>query len=165
MNMMFNARIFEDLSQNLAVLGEMFSAQVPRKSKDPLINLTIQEARLHAFMTSHTSFGDLLRSIYEQSDISKKEGSDPKNAAGEVLTWLYRQRTLTAQQVTAFAEQFESATVLSYDSGWLEHPEEKKLFNERYAKISRYHYMMNIFVGALTKKVSFIDRRPDNAQA
>ena len=165
MNMMFNARIFEDLSQNLLVLGEQFGSQVPRKVQDPLVQRMIDEARLHTFITCHTDLSNLLQSIYEKSDISKKEGSDPKNAVGEVLTWFYREGILTRKQLSDFVEQFESAALLSYDMSWLDTPEEQKLFRERCAKIARYHYMMNTFVGLLTQRVSFTTRRPNSGKA
>ena len=165
MNMMFDARIFEDLSQNLSALGEQFSTSAPRASKDAQVNLMISEARLYAFMTCHSSLSNLLRDIYDKSEISKKEGSDPKNAIGEVLTWFYKERMLTKDQVTTLIEQFDSAPVLSYDSAWLPLPEEKKIFNERYSKISRYYYIMSTFIGALSKKVTFINRRSDDKKA
>lgn len=164
MNMMFDARLFEDLNQQIPVLGELFSTKVPR-SKDPQVNRMVSEARLYAFMSCHTTLSNLLRSIYDKSDMNKKEGSDPKNAIGEVLTGFYRNGVLSRDQISVFIDQFDAAPILSYDRTWLPGAAEQKLFQERYNKISRYYYAMSSFIAALSKKVSFMSRRPHDTES
>ncbi len=164
MKLMFDGLLFEDLNQRLKVLGELFSSKIPR-TKDAQVSMMVQEARVHSFLHCHKTFADFLHSIYEKSDISKKEGTDPKNSIGEVLTQFYKEGALTKVQVGDFAEQFDSATLLSYDTPWLTEEADKKFYQQRYAKISRYYYMMSTFAGDLSKKVAFIPQGVSDEQA
>lgn len=162
MKLQFNARIFEDLLQRLSLLGDLFGSSYPQKSKDLLVSTVIQEARVHTFLSCHTTFSDLLMSIYEQSDISKREKSDPNNALGEVLFWFSREKAVTQVQLNSFSEQFKAASLLSYDQEWLTEPDDRKQFDAYAARISHYHYTMNQFMSSLSQRVSFV--RSKNTQ-
>lgn len=156
-------RIFEDWNQRLALFGEHFSSRVPRNSKDPLINRLILEARLHAFLTCHTTLSEFLQDIYKDAYFSGKPGSNPKNAVGEVLTWMYQEKMLTAEDLNDFAEQFDSAMLFSYDRAWLDTPLKIELFDERCKKLSRYYYRMSTFCGMLTQRL-VIKKERENAR-
>lgn len=156
-------RIFEDWNQRLAVLGEHFSYRVPRASKDPLVNRLILEARLHAFLACHTSLSELLQDMYKDSPFSTKQGSNPSNAIGEVLSWMYQQKMITAEDLNDFAEQFDSAMLFSYDREWLDTRLKLDLFDERSKKLSRYYYRMSTFSGMLTQRL-VIKKEPENVR-
>ncbi len=162
MYMKFDARLFEDLSQYLKVLDKQFSSEVPR-TKDQKIQLVLDEARLYAFMMCHNTFNELLRSMYDQSPLSKKEGSSPKNAVGEVLTELVKESALTKKEASIFVEQFDSANLLSFDGAWFLKPEEQKMFASHVKKISRYYYAMSTLLSYLTKKMAIIPEEKKNA--
>ncbi len=152
MTMTFNGVLFQDLKMYLKRLSELLS--IPAKAKDPNVSLMQQEARIHAFMACHYVLNSLLKDIYDQSDMSKKEGANPQNAPGEVLMWLLNQKLLSTEHVKAIAQQYEAVGVLSFDSSWLLH-EDKKVYRKMLDTIPRYHYGMHTFVVHLAKNIVF----------
>lgn len=153
MTMSFNGMLFEDLSLRLKMLNNLFS--IPAKSKDSAISRMNDEARIHAFLTCHNTLNDLLRSIYDESELSKKEKADPKNAPGEVLSWMLKEKMIDKDQIVVIAQQYDAAGLLTYDSAWLLQAEDKKVFQDMVKKLPRYYYGMNTFVLSLSKRVMF----------
>ncbi len=162
MYMKFDARLFEDLSSHLKMLGRQFGSEVPR-TKDEKVQMVLDEARLYTFLLCHNTFINLLRSMYEQSPFSKKEGSDPKNAVGEVLIELVKENAFTKKEAEIFVEQFNSAKHLFYDTAWFDDPKDQKLFLGEMKKISRYYYAMSTFLSYLTKHLAIIPPEAKNA--
>lgn len=154
--MSFNGMLFEDLTQRLKQLSELLSISV--KTKDAGVASMHQEARLYMFLACHTTLNDLLKSIYEESGLVKKEGADPRNAPGEVLTWMLKEKMVDKQQVMAMAEQYEAAGLLSYDGAWLTTPEDQKVFQDTIKKIPRFYYGMNSFVVNFSKRIVFYQK-------
>ncbi len=152
MNISFNGVLFEDLNQRVKNLGELFS--IPAKSKDPGIARMNEEARIYAFLACHNTLHNLLRGIYDQSDLSKQEHTNPNNAPGEVLSWMLSEKTIDKDQVVAIAQQYDIANLLTYDSSWLIQPEDKKLFKDMVNKLPRSHYVMNSFVLSFSKRIT-----------
>ena len=151
MKMSFNGILFEDLNQRLKHLGKLLSIRT--STKDDGTKLMEQEARIHAFMTCHTTLNNLFRSIYEDSELSKKPKANPKNAPGEVLTMMLKEKVVTKEQVGFIAQQYEVAGLLTYDDAWLLQPEDRKAFKGMVQKIPRYYYGMNMFVANLSKRL------------
>lgn len=146
-------QLFEDWNYKLARFGEHFGAAAPRASKDAAIQRMVLEARLHAFVMCHAAFGDLLLTMYEQSDLSKKEGSDSDNAIGELLTWMHKQRMVSMEELRDIADQFDSWRLFSYEKEWLETAEAQHLFDERCKKLSRYYHRMSTVSGMLAQRL------------
>ena len=149
--MSFNGVLFEDLSQRLKQLSKLFS--IPVKSKDVGIACMNQEARIYSFLTCHNKLNDLLKSIYDESDLSKKENANPKNAPSEVLSWMLSEKMIDKDQVVAIAQQYDAASLLTYDKAWLMQSEDVKLFQEMVKKLPRYYYGMNNFVLSFSKRL------------
>ncbi len=150
----FDGLLYEDLTKRLTVLGGQFGA-AQRPSKNPKVNLLVREARIYSFLAAHHAFSDFLRSMYAQSDFGNKEKTDPRNILGEVVTWLFRHKIITHEQAQSIVEQFESATILSYDVTWFKEKEERQLFSDRYAKLSRYYTTMSTVMSELSKGMTF----------
>ena len=162
MTMSFNGLLFEDLNQRLKNLSELLS--IPAKSKDPGINCINQEARIYGFLTCHNTMNDLLVSIYEGSDLGKKENANPKNAPGEVLSWMLSEKMITKDQVVLVAQQYDVASLLAYDSSWLSGPEDKKMFLDMVNKLPRYYYVMNTFVQSFSKRLVFYKEKSNETR-
>jgi hypothetical protein len=145
-------RLFEDFNFRLRALQQHFGSSAPRSSKNPLVQRIIMEGRLQAFSMCHSSFRDLLYSMFEGSPL-KKADSTPENALGEILTWMYQQKMLTLEEAQDFIEQFDTAMLLSYDKEWLDTQEKRNLFDERCTKLSRYYYRMSRFSGMLSQRL------------
>ena len=150
--MSFNGVLFEDLRQQLKQLDELL--RVPVKSKDTGKALLYQEARVYMFLQCHTRLDDLFKSIYTGSELSKREGSDPKNAPGEVLTWLIKEKMTDKEQATGIVQQYEAASLLAYDSAWLSYAEDKKVYQDFVQHIPRYYYKMNTFVMHFSQRIT-----------
>lgn len=163
MNFSFDSRVFEDVHLRLSELSELLSSGFPQKSKNPLINLLIHEARIQAFLSCHTTFNDFFLSIQDQVANAEHERNF-QNTVAPLLGKFYKGGMLTKAQVETFVEQFDSALVLSYDIHWLEKPEQRALFEMRASRIPRYYFTMSTFMSFLAQRVSF-NKRVENAPA
>ncbi len=146
-------RLFEDFNYQLARLQEHFGPLAPRASKNPVTRNIILEARIHAFWQCQSTLRELLQSMYTGSDLSKKEGSNPDNAIGELIGWMYREKMLSPKEVDALVELFESGMLLFADRCWLNSSEKHKIFDDRSNRLSRYYHSLSTFSGMLTQRL------------
>jgi hypothetical protein len=151
MIMSFNGVLLEDLSLRVKQLGDLFTIQV--KTKDSSIFQMHQEARIYMFLQSYYKLNDLLISIYEGLELSKQEGSDQKNAAGEALTLMIKEKMINKEQAVALVHLYDAAALLTFDRGWLSSGEDEKVFQDLAQRIPRYYYAMNTFVGNFSKHI------------
>ena len=146
-------RLFEDFNYQLARFQEHFGPLAPRASKNAITQNIVLEARVHAFWLCQATLRELLQSMYTSSDLSKKEGSIPDNAIGELIGWMYRERMLSPKEVDALVDLFEAGMLLSADRCWLNTSEKQKIFDDRSNKLSRYYHSLSTFSGMLTQRL------------
>ena len=164
MNFSFDSRTFEDVHQKLTHLGELLSTAYPQKSKDLLIALVINEARIQSFLACHNALTEFLVSVKDTPNANPTDDRSFQNVIAPLLGKFYKAGMVTKEQLETFVEQFDSALILSYDICWLEQAEQKALFSARVGRIPRYYYTMSTFISFLGQRVYF-GKGAENAPA
>jgi len=148
--------LFQDFNYKLAKFGEHFGSSAPRTMKDPLLARMLLEGRMHAFSLCHVALSDFLKAIYNESDLSKRDGAHPEQAIGDVLGALHKEGMISYEDLVDFVDQFQLGKVLTYDREWLEGQDQQRLFDEHVKKLPRYYYRMSTFSGNLTQRLTVI---------